>query len=189
MNTTFSANDITSGSGPLPNDPAFNSASLSTDVLFKAMEEAKDIEARLQKQIEELQRCFVNAQEEVRILTKLIELRSGRYPAEPVDEVLPISSLPPLHTVGAKSGHDALKAVLAILKEANRPVHISDLMRLLSEKNVRIPGSGTQANLISHLRRDKRIVRPSRGMYGLALWGLTEMPSGSKRRRRRRRAR
>lgn len=183
MNATFSTNGSTQD--PESNGPAQNQSALSTDVLLKAMEEAKGNEARLKKQIEEIQRHLASTQEEARILTKLIALRSGTVPEEAVAETVNVSPTPVSVT---KSGHNALEAVVAVLEEANRPVHISDLMRLLGEKNVQIPGSGTQANLISHLRRDKRIVRPSRGMYGLAGWGLIEMPSRSKRRRRRRRA-
>ena len=40
-------------------------------------------------------------------------------------------------------------------------------MRLLALRKVAIPGAGTQANLITYLRRDQRFVRPSRGMYAL----------------------
>jgi hypothetical protein len=193
MNATFSPSGNASAPESLEslqNDLAASPASLSTDVLLKAIEEAKGTEVRLQKQIDEMQRRLARIQEEARILTKLIALRSGKALAAPVNEVGHVQPGPPLNTVTvAKSSHNALEAVVAILEEATRPVHISDLMRLLRDKNVQIPGSGTQANLISHLRRDKRIVRPSRGMYGLAAWGLTEMPSRLRRRRKRRRAR
>jgi hypothetical protein len=62
-------------------------------------------------------------------------------------------------------------------------------MRLLREAEVQIPGAGTQANLITHLRRDPRFVRPSRGMYGLSEWGLENMPTPTRRKRRRKRVR
>jgi hypothetical protein len=190
MNATSSAIGSALEPESLQNDLTTSPASLSTDVLLKAMEEAKANEARLHKQIEEMQRRLARTQEEAKILTKLIALRSGKTPGEPANETIQVSpTAPPSAITVPKSGHNALEAVIAILEEANRPVHISDLMRLLGDKNVQIPGSGTQANLISHLRRDRRIVRPSRGMYGLAAWGLTEMASQAKRRRRRRRSR
>jgi len=71
-----------------------------------------------------------------------------------------------------------LAAFLAVIDElvvTGRPIHLSELMRLLDVRNIAIPGAGTQANLIAHLRRDPRLVRPSRGMYGLAAWGLENM--------------
>jgi hypothetical protein len=60
------------------------------------------------------------------------------------------------------------------------------LVRLLCQRGIPIPGAGTQANLITHLRRDPRLVRPSRGMYGLSVWGLENMPTGLRQRRKKR---
>jgi hypothetical protein len=54
--------------------------------------------------------------------------------------------------------------------EAHRPLHISELMRLLADQGVSLPGGGAQANFITYLRRDERFVRPARGMYALAEW-------------------
>jgi hypothetical protein len=100
----------------------------------------------------------------------------------------------PLHgSAPAESTADSrLPAVQAVFEEltaAGRPLHISELMRLLHERKVPIPGSGMQANLITHLRRDDRLVRPSRGMYGLTAWGLQAMPATQRTRRKRRRTR
>jgi hypothetical protein len=95
----------------------------------------------------------------------------------------------PAVQTGDHGKHPAVEAVARELASAGRPVHISDLMRLLREAQVQIPGAGTQANLITHLRRDPRLVRPSRGMYGLAAWGLENMPMVAGRKRRRRRVR
>jgi hypothetical protein len=83
----------------------------------------------------------------------------------------------------------AVEVVVRELAAAGRPVHISDLIRRLREQRVQIPGAGTQANLITHLRRDQRVVRPSRGMYALAAWGLENMPVTTSRKRRRKRVR
>jgi len=189
MSATSPANGSATDPKSPENDLSISPASLSANVLIRAMEEAKASEARLHKQIEEMQKRLASTQEEVKILTRLIALRSGKASGEPINEIASVSPVvPPSAIAVPKSGFSALAAVIAFLEEANRPVHISELMRLLGEKNVQIPGSGTQANLISYLRRDKRIVRPSRGMYGLATWGLTEMASQAMRRRRRRRS-
>ena len=78
--------------------------------------------------------------------------------------------------------------VVEELRSSGRPLHISDLMRLLTLRQLRIPGAGAQANLITYLRRDPRIVRAARGMYALAEWGIEAMPA-TRRHKRRRRAR
>lgn len=66
----------------------------------------------------------------------------------------------------------AVSAAIEELERAGRPLHISELMRLLEGRGVEVPGSGKQANLIAHLTRSPRIERPSRGMYALADWGI-----------------
>lgn len=71
--------------------------------------------------------------------------------------------------------HPVIAASISVLRSENRPLHIGELMRTLREREVEIPGSGEQANLISYLRRDNRIVRPSRGVYALREWGLKDM--------------
>ena len=67
-----------------------------------------------------------------------------------------------------------LAAVIDILNERGEPTYIGDLMAALQERSVKIPGSGQQANVIAHISRDERIVRPKRGFYGLSEWGLTD---------------
>ena len=119
-----------------------------------------------------------------RYFAQLLALRQGNRE--------PNTSLRVPADFAEKSSNDSpldgvLRAVHAELLKAGRPLHISDLMRLLTDQGTRIPGAGSQANLISCIRRDERIVRPSRGMYGLASWGLSEMarkPSGRRKRHR-----
>jgi len=53
-------------------------------------------------------------------------------------------------------------------------MHIGEIMEALRAQGVRPPGQGTQANLISHLRRESRVARPSRGMYGLVELGVKD---------------
>jgi hypothetical protein len=72
--------------------------------------------------------------------------------------------------------HPVVAAAITELEKAGKPLHISELMQSLQEQGVRIPGSGQQANLISHLTRDSQIVRPSRGMYALASWRADGTP-------------
>jgi len=167
------------------------SMGLSVEALVGALEEVKQRVRQLRAQISGLEHRLANAQEEERILTKLLALRRGEHFGQPTAAHVGDVRTTPLQPIAspAKRSHQSVDAVVAILKEADHPVHISELMRLLREQNVVIPGSGTQANLISHLRRDSRIVRPSRGMYGLGVWGLEGMPGQTRRIRKRRRRR
>ena len=174
---------------PLPEESAQSivPTTLSTELLEIALLEAIDRGKQLRSRLLNLQQELGANDEEERILSRLMALRRGEpeYAATKTqidrrEEVSPLFSQ-------TSRGHGVIEAVVAILAGAKRPVHISELMRLLGERSVTIPGSGTQANLISYLRRDNQIVRPSRGMYGLAVWGLVEMPRSSKKGRKNRR--
>ncbi len=80
-----------------------------------------------------------------------------------------------------------VEGVLRILRENGAPMHIQDLLARLQGAGVDIPGRGSSANLIAHIRNSDEIVRPVRGMYGLPEWGLADAP-GARRPARRRRA-
>jgi hypothetical protein len=136
------------------------------------------IEARL----EQLEQAGVRARKEEHLLEGLIALRRG--------DDLESNGDPPLQ-VPKKNGEvhaDVVESTIALLRDEHRPMHISELMAALQEKQVRIPGSGQQANLISYLRRDGRIVRPSRGIYGLGEWGLKDATTPSRKRKRTKRS-
>jgi hypothetical protein len=164
---------------------------LSLDVLNKALEDTTRKATRTAEQIGELQRLLAATEEEKRILRRLVALRRGEQFEGPSScELDPKSTTARnAENVGKNPRHPAVDTVVLILEDSKSPVHISELMRLLKERNATIPGAGTQANLISHLRRDNRIVRPTRGMYALTAWGLQEMHVPARRRKKRRRAR
>ncbi len=157
---------------------------MSEDAITKALEAVRARASRAEQERAELERIIAAAREERRLLERLLALRRGAAagsdgrPSEQKQH-----DTPPATTSEAR--HPAVQAVIEELTAAGRPLHISELMRLLRDRNVPIPGSGTQANLITHLRRDGRLVRPSRGMYGLAAWGLENMPATARKRRRR----
>jgi hypothetical protein len=167
---------------------------MNENALAEALEAVRARISRADQDRAELERTIAVAREEERLLERLIALRRGANPLEAVTASeatarragpgsAPIEHAPPARRLG----HPAVEAVVRELGNAGRAVHISDLMRLLREAQVEIPGAGSQANLITHLRRDPRLVRPSRGMYGLAEWGLENMARTKQRKRRRRR--
>lgn len=166
-----------------------DAAIMSEEAIARALETARARIARAEHDRAELDRVIATIREEERLLAQLLALRRGgtvRVEGGSAEEG-PQCGSPPRTTSGAK--HPAVQAVIEELTAAGRPVHISELMRLLHDRKVPIPGAGTQANLITHLRRDERLIRPSRGMYGLAAWGLQAMPAARRTRRRKNRMR
>ena len=62
-------------------------------------------------------------------------------------------------------------AVHKTLVEHGKPMHLSELREALAARGVTIPGRGTDANLIVHLRRAPDVFdRKARGTYGLTAW-------------------
>ena len=162
-----------------------DSGTMSEDVIASALVAIRDRIARHERQRAELDSAIATAHQEERLLQGLLDLRRGG-----VAEVKAINTnregTPGPSEPAPGSRHQAVAVVVEELAAAGRPLHISELMRLLGQRQVPIPGAGTQANVITHLRRDARLVRPSRGMYALAAWGLENMPTGLRRRRRKR---
>lgn len=165
---------------------------LSDEAIVKAIEIARDRAAKAERQRADLDRTIAMAQEEERLLCRLLDVRRGVSTREEVkheglSSVAGAPSSASLSVNGSK--HSAVQAVIDELIAATRPLHISELMRLLRDRSVTIPGAGTQANLITHLRRDARLVRTSRGMYGLSDWGIESMKPSRRVRKRRKRIR
>jgi len=165
---------------------------LSESSLIEAL---RAIEARISQAQEErakLDQMIGRAREEERLIRRLIDIRRNPSEADANDWALEPTVVPDragTPSAGARQSVAAVEAVVQELARTARPVHISELMRILLERKVEIPGAGAQANLIAYLRRDPRVVRPSRGMYGLSDWGLEDMPTSTYRRRRKRRLR
>lgn len=131
----------------------------------------------LEARLEQLNQALLSGRREEALLEDLLELRRGgggsRTPGK-------ASAIPPANVSAPKTAHVLHPVVVAsmdALNRAGRPLHIQELMNTLEQKGVEIPGSGDQANLISYLRRDPRIVRPARGLYGLKVWGLEDIES------------
>lgn len=160
--------------------------SLPMETLNHAIEAIRERIASYEARIKELNRDLLQAREEERLLGRLLALRKGDTCA---DNEAPARTLNEEHhgSNGGSNGSDLLVGVVVeSLRDSGKPVHISELMRVLRERGVTIPGAGTQANLITRIRRDSRLVRPSRGMYALSEWGFADMTVPKKKRRRRR---
>lgn len=156
---------------------------IGEDALVQALEATRKRAALAEQERSHLEREIAAAREEQRLLEKLLALRRNGLSESPENLCL---VEPHAGTPGQDGAAGAMLSVVTEeLEAARRPLHISELMRLLENRNVAIPGSGTQANLIGYLRRDSRVVRPTRGMYALAASGLRNMtPTRRKRRRR-----
>tara|TARA_Y100000588_G_C14139620_1_gene875441 strand:- start:632 stop:1222 length:591 start_codon:yes stop_codon:yes gene_type:complete len=75
------------------------------------------------------------------------------------------------------------QAIVAILKEAGTPSHVSDIEKNLRKYHIPIPGKGDTVNIISRMRRDEdTFVRIASGTYGLVEWNLDPMPTKKRRR-------
>lgn len=162
---------------------------MSEEAIKTALDITRARRARAERERADLERVIAASREEEQLLARLLALRRTGSPSAGAAsaEDVPHAGLSAA-TVG-ETRHPAVQAVIDELSTAGRPLHISELMRLLRDRNVSIPGSGAQANLITHLRRDDRLIRPSRGMYGLAAWGLQAMPASRRVRRKKKRMR
>ena len=77
-----------------------------------------------------------------------------------------------------------------LLAETRQEYHYQELAAELQLRGVHIPGKEPANNLVSHIHRDPRFIRPKRGVYGLAEWYPKGTASvGTRRRRKRRKSR
>jgi len=144
---------------------------LPDELVAQALSEARGHLAELDGRIAELARTRETARREVELLEQLLAVRQGEQ--EPPPRTSKASATP------RKSRPDTSRVVEQVvvdLERAGKPLHISELMGLLQEREIPVPGAGQQANLIALLTRDDRIVRPSRGMYALAAAGFEDRP-------------
>lgn len=159
---------------------------LRTRDLEAALEETKARAKQARAKARELIAIAEAAEEEEGLLGKLLALRQGGS-SQDADAINEEGTRQPFNrkreVKSSDDSHPVVSATISILSEVRQPLPISELMRLLYEQGIEIPGAGTQANLISHLTRDDRVVRPSRGIYALAAWGEEELAYAVERRR------
>ncbi|MGQ9573434.1 MAG: winged helix-turn-helix domain-containing protein [Dehalococcoidia bacterium] len=61
-------------------------------------------------------------------------------------------------------------AAYELLAETRQEYHYEELAAQLELRGVHIPGKEPAKNLVAHIHRDSRFVRPKRGVYGLREW-------------------
>jgi len=153
-----------------------NGMDLDEASISRALEDATNRAKEAKAHLDDARRQERVAIEEVELLTRLLALRRG-YEVESGHEEAGQSSVGAglqlvAEALPTRRPHEVVEATVDILQETEHPLHISELMRELGERAVPLPGAGAQANVISHISRDRRIVRVSRGIYGLSEWGM-----------------
>jgi hypothetical protein len=89
---------------------------------------------------------------------------SGQMADPPGNGAKPLPAASPNHM----NGNYIQNAVREILEERGKPMHIGDIRTALVQRGVAIPGKGTDANVIVHLRRaPDMFTRRKRGIYTL----------------------
>lgn len=125
-----------------------------------------------QEQIARELEPLLNRREEIRtkldLLARLkgLEGASGRGPQQSRPQ-----TVASLSRAAPTIGSELQSVVKEILKACGRAMHLKELRTALAERGVPLPGRGTDANLIVHLRRARDVFRrQSRGTYGLVEW-------------------
>jgi hypothetical protein len=168
---------------------AGSTEALSKEAIEQAIHDVRERRAAAEAGRANSEREMASCREEERLLQRLLALRTGSGAPDNASE----DESSTLISVGedgpATARQTASETVVEELAVSGRPIHISELLRTLQTRNVALPGAGTQANLISILVRDDRVIRTSRGMYGLASWGLSHVQPTTRTRTRRKRVR
>ena len=140
----------------------------------KRREVLGDIE-RLREEVMELGTRIAAKEGQLRNLDDLLALEIG--PSVSAAE----RDGAPLRTASTKSQRFT-DAAVDVLTERGVPIHYQELTRLLTERDIYVPGKDPAANLIAHMLRDPRFGRASgRGMYGLAGWSAVRAATGARR--------
>lgn len=68
----------------------------------------------------------------------------------------------------SKKSIELTNGIVEELRKAGRPLQVRELMTRIEKTGADLPGKGTSANLIAHLRRMPNVRRVARGLYTLA---------------------
>jgi hypothetical protein len=67
----------------------------------------------------------------------------------------------------SKKSIELTNGIVEELRKAGRPLQVQELMTRIEKTGSDLPGKGTSANLIAHLRRMPNVHRVARGLYTL----------------------
>jgi len=138
-----------------------------------------DIEG-LRQQIGVFESRLTLKENQLRNLDDLLVLENGQ-----VSRGEPGAAVAPERRASSLTNH-----VHQVLADLGKPIHYRELVRLLAEQQVHVPGKDPGANLIAHISRDERFARVGRGTYGLSEWPSVKATKTTQHRRRaRKRAR
>src|SRR5580692_422429 len=128
--------------GPIEAVGESTKESLPTEILSEALRDAHRRINVCEAEIADLARELDKFREEERLLKKLLTLRNGEAVKIEGD---PDATAGREHLDKLSAKEITLSAVIEVLRETGKPVHISELMRVLRDRNIPIPGSGSQA--------------------------------------------
>jgi hypothetical protein len=145
----------------------------------------QNVATRLQDRIEQVEAEVAPLLEEISRLRLQLEHVNRAICAQGVGNLengqLPAVLMP------AKVG--VAQRVFEILRDAGRPLHVSEIKTQYEGKGWRVPGQGSESNLLAYIVRDPRFARVSKGTYVLAAPGMqSEKVTKAKRKRRRRKS-
>jgi hypothetical protein len=114
---------------------------------------------------------LLTRREELRMKLDLVQRLKNLESGDKTQEGQPTLAMPPIASPSSSVGSELQAAVRRILESRRKPMHVREIRGVLTEQGIPIPGKGTDANLIVHLRRAPTIFEPcGRGTYGLADW-------------------
>jgi hypothetical protein len=118
-------------------------------------------------QLEAVEHDVAIEEERASLLRRLLDLDNTK--AEPSPARKSPSKSTPASTQPKTPRMRLEDAVVAILSDQPKPVHIGEIRSKLVERGIRIPGKGTDSNIIARIIKEPRIERASgrRGFYQL----------------------
>jgi hypothetical protein len=143
----------------------------------------ESVAGRLRSRVHELEAEILPIQEQLsrlRVQLDFVEraLNAGNVPPQPESQIKDVASSKP----------NVSERVFEILRDAARPLHVTEIRNQYIAKGFTVPGQGTESNLLVYIVRDSRFTRVSKGTYALAALGVpTKIPAKPKTKRRRRR--
>ena len=152
-------------------------------MLFRSAGIEKEIEV-IRASIAPLEQRLEAARERLDLVRRLIRLTEGAKstPRRGVEAHISSSSGSAALLLTGRQDFEA--HLEHILREAGKPMHISEIRQSLVDRAVPLPGRGDEANIIVRLRRaPERFTRTGRGTYALTTLGLDAVPPAKRRRR------